>query len=329
MAKNITKRRAKGNPSRTARHGGLDVSKAWIDCGIDGLEEVVRLPHTEDGLADLARHLEQHGVGHVVIEATGGLERRARAVLKARGLRVDVVDPTRVRYYARAIGQRAKTDEIDARLIAAYAAQIAAAEAQKQSDPRLEALAELVALYQQHTEDAGRWKVRAARVSEEAKAAYARTIAFHEEEAERILAELLDRIAAEEDLAQRFELIKSVRGVGAPTAAVLVATMPELGQASSAEIAALAGLAPYDRSSGDTDGKRHIAGGRARPRQALFAASMVASLRWNPALVQLRKRLEANPDRHYRSVIVACARKLLTQINAVVRRGTPWVEKPV
>lgn len=328
MAKNITKRRVNGNAARTARHAGLDVSRASIDCGIDGLEEVVRLPNTDEGLAGLARHLVDHDVGHVVIEATGGLERKAKAVLKAHGLRVDVVDPKRVRGYATAIGQRAKTDEIDACVIAAFAAQIAAAQPEKANDPRLDALAELVALYQQHKEDAGRWKVRAARVSEQAKAEYARAVAFHEEQAESILAELLDRIAAEEDLAQRFELIKSVRGVGAPTAAVLVATLPELGQVSNGEIAALAGLAPYDCSSGDAEGERHIAGGRARPRQALFAASMVASLRWNKALVDFRKRLEANPKRHYRSVIVACARKLLTQINAVVRRGTPWVEKP-
>lgn len=328
MAKNITKRRVKGNAARAARHGGLDVSQASIECGIDGLEEVVRLPHTDEGLADLARHLQAYGVEHVVIEATGGLERKAEAMLKARGLRVGVVDPKRVRAYATALGQRAKTDEIDARVIAAYAAQIAAAEPEKPSDPRLDALAELVALYQQHKEDAGRWSVRAARVSEEAKAEYARAIAFHEAEAERILAELLARIAREEDLARRFELIVSVRGVGAPTAAVLVVTMPELGNASRGEIAALAGLAPYDRSSGDTQGERHIAGGRARPRQALFAASMAASLRWNPDLVQFRKRLEANPRRHYRSVVVACARKLLTQINAVVARGTPWVEHP-
>lgn len=329
MAKNITKRRVGGNAACAVRRGGLDVSGAAIDCGIDGLEEVVRLPHTDEGLAHLARHLDEHGVGHVVIEATGGLERKAKAMLKARGLRVDVVDPNRVRAYAKAIGQRAKTDRIDARVIAAYAAQIAANDLEKTSDPRLDTLAELVALYQQHTQDAGRWSVRATRVSGAMKAEYERTIAFHKAQAARILAEIVARIESEEDLARRFELVRSVPGVGPSTAATLVATMPELGHASRGEIAALAGLAPYDRSSGGSEGERHIAGGRARPRQALFAAAMIASLRWNPALVQLRHRLKAKADaqgkKRYRSIIVACARKLLVQINAVVARGTPWV----
>lgn len=326
MAKNITKRRAKHEALPEALQAGLDVSKAWIDCAIDGREGVVRLPNTDEGLAHLARHLGEQGVSHVAMEATGGLERGAKSVLRAHGVRVSVVDPKRVRGYAAAIGQRAKTDEIDARLIAAFAAQIAAGEPEKQADPRLDALAELVALYQQHKDDVACWKNRAARVSRERKTDYAQTIAFHEAEAKRVLRALIAAIKAEEDLARRFELVLSVPGVGKPTAAVLVATMPELGRVSRGEIAALAGLAPYDCASGDGESERHIAGGRARPRKALFAAAMVASLKWNPALVAMRKRLEAKEKRAYRSVIVACARKLLVQINAVLARGTPWVE---
>lgn len=142
------------------------------------------------------------------------------------------------------------------------------------------------------------------------------------EAAERAL--LLKSIAAEPDLLARLQLIQSVDGVGERTALSLLLLLPELGQIEREPIASLAGLAPFVRKSGKWTGHSRIGGGRDRVRRALYAASLAAAFRWNPALKNLYQRLKAAGKAH-RKIMVACARKLLIQVNAVVARGTPWI----
>ena len=128
-----------------------------------------------------------------------------------------------------------------------------------------------------------------------------------------------------EDLAKRFDLVLSIPGIGERTALALVIRMPELGQISREEAAALAGLAPFDNDSGQYRGQRKIAGGRGRLRKSLFAAALPAAFKWNKALIELYGRLRAKGKEH-NLALIACARKLLIFANTVVQRGTPWVE---
>jgi transposase len=134
-------------------------------------------------------------------------------------------------------------------------------------------------------------------------------------------------LRAHEDLGRRLDLVLSIPGLGERTAIALIVRMPELGRVSREEAAALAGLAPYDDDSGKHKGQRHIAGGRGRLRRSLFAATLPAAFRWNKALIELYTRLTARGKAH-NAALIACARKLLIYANTVVRRGTPWVERP-
>ncbi|MGJ3264886.1 MAG: IS110 family transposase [Salinarimonas sp.] len=305
---------------------GIDVGKARLDCAVDGVTEVAGFPNDPSGWEALATHLAACGVVRIGLEATGGYEQGVRVALERHGFRVSRFGPQRVRAYAKVLGLRAKTDRIDAGLIAAFTAAMTA-EPPKRTDQRLDELAGLVRLYEQIKESIASWKTRREGTEPALATQIDEIVRDHEIRAKHLLRQAEARIRAHADLAERLDLMLSVPGVGLPTAVVLLVRMPELGQASREEAAALAGLAPFDDESGQRKGAKHIAGGRARPRKALFAAAMVASLRWNPALVALRRRLIAR-GKAYRSVIVACARKLLGQINAVLTRRTPWTEAP-
>jgi transposase len=129
------------------------------------------------------------------------------------------------------------------------------------------------------------------------------------------------------DLAERLDLIYSVSGAGMPTAVAILVRMPEIGKITREQAAALAGLAPYDDDSGQRVGSRHIQGGRQRLRRALYTAALPASMRWNPQLIALYKRLIAAGKLH-KHALVACARKLLIFVNTVVARGMPWQDQP-
>lgn len=305
---------------------GIDVGKARLDCALAGEDEVAGFPNDPAGWEALATHLAARGVARVGLEATGGYEQGVFVALERRGFAMHRFGPQRVRAYAKVLGLRAKTDRIDAGLIAAFTAAMSA-EPSKRTDARLDELAGLVRLYEQIKESIATWKTRRDGAEPAFTSQIDEIVRDHAIRARRLLRQAEARIRAHADLAARLDLMLSVPGVGRPTAIVLLVRMPELGQASREEAAALAGLAPFDDESGRRKGAKHIAGGRARPRKALFAAAMVASMRWNPALVAMRRRLLAK-GKAYRAVIVACARKLLAQINAVLTRGTPWTQAP-
>jgi len=314
---------------RTVEEGacaGIDVGKARLDCAVDGNEDVAGFANDPAGWEALAAHLAARGVDRVGLEATGGYEQGVFRALERRGFRVSRFGPQRVRAYAKVLGLRAKTDRIDARLIAAFTAAMCA-EAPKPTDRRLDELAGMVRHYEQLKEHIACWKTQREGAEPAIAMEVDEIVRDHETRAKAVLRKAEARIRDHADLAERLDLMLSVPGVGKPTAIVLLVRMPELGRTSREEAASLAGLAPFDDESGQRKGEKHIAGGRARPRKALFSAAMIASLRWNPALVAQRRRLLAK-GKAYRVVIVACARKLLGQINAVLTRGTPWTEAP-
>jgi transposase len=243
--------------------------------------------------------------------------------LRREGFVVVVFQPAQVRAYGRFLLQLAKNDKIDARLIAACTAAIKKIHAPP--DPRLAPFAEHLTLIDQIKDLVAGFRNRRETCRDpRLRGIWTAEIARHSRLERTELKALVAAIRQHQDLAERLELILSVNGVGLPTAVAILVRMPEIGRLTREQAASLAGLAPFDDDSAERVGVRHIAGGRKRLRASLYAAALPASMRWNPALIALYKRLTAAGKPH-KYALVACARKLLIFVNAVVERGTPWV----
>jgi transposase len=301
---------------------GIDTGKRKLDVALDGRSERLRVDNTPDGHGSLSAWLCQHRIGRVGIEASGGYEQPVVAQLRRDGFVVVVFQPAQVRAYARFHLQRAKNDTIDAALIAACTA--ATKTIHSPPDPRLAGFAEHLTLIEQLTEQRTccknrREPCRDARI----RHLWDTEIARLKESVRRELALLQAAIRQHQDLAERLDLIASVAGVGMRTAIAILVRMPEIGQLSREQAAALAGLAPYDDDSAEHHGARHIEGGRERLRGSLFSAALAAAFHWNPQLIAFYKRLIAAGKPH-KVALVACARKLLIYVNTVVARGSAW-----
>jgi transposase len=305
---------------------GIDTGKRKLDVAIDGSGEQLQVENTAEGHLALLEWLRRHKVKRIGIEASGGYELAIVTALRSKQFVVVVFQPAQVRAYAKFHLQLAKNDKIDAALIAACTAAVKKIHAAP--DPRLQPFAERLTLIEQIGEDTRLYKnrietCRDPRIQKLWKEEIARL-------AKRERAELKALVAAireHPDLAQRLDLICSVGGAGMPSAVGILVRMPEIGQLSREQVAALAGLAPYDDDSGERSGARHIEGGRKRLRRVLYTAALPASFFWNPQLMALYKRLRAAGKKH-KVALIACARKLLIVINTVVARGTPWQATP-
>jgi transposase len=239
---------------------------------------------------------------------------------------VVVFQPAQVRAYAKFHLQRAKNDKIDAALIASCTAAVRKIHAAP--DPRLLPFAERLTMIDQISEDIARLKNRIESCRNAMiKKLWQADIARLEKREKAELKVLVASIRKHRDLARRLELINSVAGIGLPTAVAILVRLPEIGRITREQAVALAGLAPYDDDSGERVGVRHIDGGRKRLRRAVYTASLAASFRWNPQLIQLYQRLRAAGKEH-KQALVACARKMLIFANTVVARGTPWGDEP-
>jgi transposase len=305
---------------------GIDTGKRKLDVAIDGSCEQLQVENTAEGHKVLLEWLQRHKVKRIGIEASGGYEQPVVAALRRKRFVVVVFQPAQVRAYAKFHLQRAKNDKIDAALIAACTA--AVKQIYPAPDPRLSPFAEQLTMIDQIGEDIMKLKNRIETCrNERIRAVWKEDIARLAKRERTELKALVAAIRQCPDLAERLELIHSVGGAGLPTAVAILVRMPEIGQLTREQAAALAGLAPYDDDSGDQVGARHIDGGRERLRRALYLAALPASFRWNPQLIALYQRLRAAGKEHKRALI-ACARKLLIFVNTVVARGTPWQGEP-
>jgi transposase len=305
---------------------GIDTGKRKLDVAIDGNGEQLQVENTAQGHKVLLEWLQRHKVKRIGIEASGGYEQPVIAALRRKRFVVVVFQPAQVRAYAKFHLQRAKNDKIDAALIAACTA--AVKQIYPAPDPRLSPFAEHLTMIDQIGEDIMKLKNRIETCrNERIRAVWEEDIARLAKRERTELKALVAAIRQHPDLAERLELIHSVGGAGLPTAVAILVRMPEIGQLTREQAAALAGLAPYDDDSGDQVGARHIDGGRERLRRALYLAALPASFRWNPQLIVLYQRLRAAGKEHKRALI-ACARKLLIFANTVVARGTPWQSEP-
>jgi len=305
---------------------GIDTAKDKLDAALHGRDHVVTFDNTKEGIAKLADYLKAEGAGRVGIEATGGYERAAVRYLQAQGLPVAVLQPLQVRAFAKMRLQRAKNDRIDARLIAACTHLLDATD-KMPPDPRFDVLADHLTFIEQIEADVVRIQTRMEHVQDvRQRRLYDGDIKRLRKRAAAERRRLEAEVRAHDDLARRLDLVYSIVGIGEPTALAIVVRMPELGQVSREQAAAIAGLAPFVHQSGKFAGQTHIGGGRARLRRALFAAAFAASGRWNPALVAFYQRLRAR-GRTHKAAVIACARKLLIYANTVVQRGTPWEDR--
>jgi transposase len=306
----------------TTSTAGIDIGKAHLDIALYPSGAALRLANDSEGHSRLLRWLIEHDVGRVGLEASGGYERGVAEALRGAGLEVALLQPRQVRAFAVFRLRRAKNDRLDAQLIAHCTAELDSVRGAP--DPRLAPFAEHLRLIEQIETDLARSKTRnEAYRTPRLKRWLVQETARLERRLKAELALLAKTLSASADLLHRLTLIESVEGVGRRTALSLLVLMPELGQLTRAEIASLAGLAPFDHESGKYCGQRRIAGGRHRVRRSLYAASLAASFRWNASLKALYQRLRDKGKPH-KVALVACARKLLTFVNTVVARDTPW-----
>ena len=305
---------------------GIDTGKHKLDVAIDGSSERLRVDNTVEGHQALVEWLKRLKVKRVGIEASGGYEQAVVAELRRRRFVVVLFQPKQVHAYATFHLMLAKNDEIDAALIAMCTAAVKTIH--PAPDPRLQPFAEHLTMIDQIQEDIAKLKNRLeSSRNERIQKLWKEQIALLAKHKRAEFKALVAAIRKHRDLAARLDLIYSVAGSGLPTAVAILVRMPEIGQITRERAAALAGLAPYDDDSGNRAGVRHIEGGRERLRQALYTAALPASFRWNPQLMALYGRLIAAGKGHKRA-LVACARKLLVIINAIVARGTPWLAEP-
>jgi transposase len=305
---------------------GIDTGKRKLDIALDGSSEQLQIDNTAEDYKVLLDWLRRHRVKRIGIEASGGYEQAVVAELRRQRFVVVVFQPAQVRAYAKFHLLRAKNDKIDAALIAVCTAAVKTIHAPP--DARLLPFAEHLTMIDQIGEDIARIKnrlesCRNPRFQQTWKEDIARLAKREKIELKALVAAIREH----RDLAERLDLINSVDGIGLPTAVAILVRLPEIGRITREQVAALAGVAPYDDDSGEQVGIRHIDGGRERLRRALYTAALPASFRWNPQLITLYRRLIAAGKQHKRALI-ACARKLLIFANTVVARGTPWCDEP-
>lgn len=308
--------------NHTTLAAGIDTAKDKLDVAIHGMSAQFKVENRRVGWRRLAGAFRKAGVTRVGIEATGGYERGVVGYLRAAGFTVLVLQPLQVKAYARLHLRRAKNDRLDAGLIAACTAVLDAPRVEP--DPRLPPLADALTFVEQTEQDIACWKTRLEHIVQpRLRRLVLAEIARLEGRRTAEVKRLGQAVRRHDDLARRLDLVHSVPGIGERTALALVVRLPELGQITREEAAALVGVAPFDDDTGHHQGERHIAGGRGRLRRAMFAAALPAAFRWNPALVALYRRLTAKGKSH-KLALIACARKLVIYANTVVARGTPW-----
>jgi transposase len=305
---------------------GIDVSKDWLDVAVRPTGESFALKRITAGIEDLVERLKDLSPALVAIEATGGFEAVVAAALAGAGLPVVVVNPAQVRAFAVALGKRAKTDPIDAAVIAHFA-EATKPQLRQLPDEKTRLLADLIARRRQIVEMLAAESQRARRISDHRLTRSITRLrkALEEElaELERLIADHMRRSTV---WVEKEKLLASVPGVGKTIARTLIAELPELGSLDRRQIAALVGLAPWTRQSGQWRGKSFIGGGRKTVRSALFVGAMVAA-RYNPQLKQFRDKLVA-AGKPKLLALVAVARKLITILNAILRDRRPWHPNP-
>lgn len=303
---------------------GIDVSKAFLDVALSPKGRPWQLANDSRGIDQLRRELMRLEPMLVVLEATGGFEARAAEALRTAGLKVAVVNPRQVRDFARAMGRLAKTDRIDAETLALFAERVRPEPNQPTSESE-QALDELLSRRRQLVEMLTQEKNRLGMARPGLRRGIEQHIRFLEKQLRQVEEHLDQVVEQDEKLSARDQLLQTVPGVGPVLSRTLLGELPELGRLSRKQIAALVGVAPLAQDSGTMRGKRMVWGGRSSVRTVLFMAAIVAA-RWNPVIRAFYERLRS-AGKPAKVALVACMRKLLVILNAMVKAETAWNPK--
>lgn len=307
--------------SETGIFVGVDVSKARLDVAVRPSGDTVTVPYDEAGLAGLVVRLQTWQPVAVVLEATGDLESAVVSAFAAAGLPVHVVNPRQVRDFARAIGRLAKTDALDAQLLAQFGEVLRPAP-RPLPDEATQALSAVLTRRRQLIEMLTAEKNRRRQTRPSLRKRLEAHIEWLTCELRRVDADLDTAIRHSPVWREPDDLLQSMPGVGPGLSRTILAELPELGTVSSKQLAALVGVAPHNRDSGTLRGTRTIWGGRAVVRTALYMATLVAT-KWNPVIKTAYHQFLAR-GKAKKVALVACMHKLLIILNAMVKYRTPW-----
>ena len=305
---------------------GVDVSKSRLDVYALAQQKDYQFENNTAGIAALAAVVQQSQQPAVVCEASGGYEQLMARTLDAAGIAVSVVNPKRVRDLARGMGQLAKTDRLDARMIASYGELTHPAQSIFANE-RADKLKRLVVRRREVVEMMTVEKNRYQRLSGEDQAEVGEHIEWLKAKVKQLDENIKTLSESCAQWRQHKAILTSVKGIAEVTATSLLALLPELGALNRKAIAALVGVAPFSRDSGNFRGRRHIWGGRAAVRAALYMPTLTA-IRWNPPIRTYHQRLMAR-GKTQKVALIACMRKLLVCLNAMLRRNEPWCDEKV
>jgi transposase len=300
---------------------GIDVSKAKLDIAFSDDHSILQFSNDQEGLKELIKTLPSKKGSLIILEATGGYEKFAASYLKAKKYNVAVVNAKRVRDFAKASGKLAKTDGIDAKAIMLFGKAFEPSpqflpskleDERQQNVSRRTQLVRMIAIEKQHLEHS----------SDDIKKLINKHISFLKKELALIENLLKKQFNDDPVLKDKLSRLDDIKGVAEVTAMNILSHLPELGTLSSKEVSALVGVAPFNRDSGQSKGKREISGGRSQVRAALYMA-VLSARRFNPALKKFYDRLVAK-GKLKKVAMVACMRKLIIIMNAMIRDGSTW-----
>jgi transposase len=300
---------------------GVDVSKATLEVSLTNQKEIKIFPNGESGIKQIVKYLKEQELSAVVMESTGGLEKLLAASLAAEGFPTVVVNPRRIRDYAKSRGQLAKTDAIDAGIIAGFAKDIRP-EVRPLADELTQEIKALLVRRQQLQEMITAENNRLWSANLPVLASIQEHLNWLKQELKDMDQGLEDKIKGSPIWKEQDDLLKSVPGVGPVLSYTLLSILPELGRLNGKQIAALAGVAPFNKDSGKYRGKRITQGGRAIVRSTLYMATLVAT-RFNPVIKTYYQHL-LEKGKEKKVALTACMRKLLVILNAMLRDHRPW-----
>jgi len=305
----------------TQTNVGIDVSKDWLDIVVIPSGETWRTENTEGTIRELVKKLEQLKPERIVLEATGGYEQTAAAQIYLAGLPLCRVNPKRVRYFARSLGQLAKTDKLDAKVLALFGERVQPA-LTRLSTENEQILSAFITRRKQISDFLVAERNRLNTAPKKLHTSLNEHITWLKNQLKQLEHEIDDFVNTNPDFKEKSDLLVEVQGVGKKTAAKLIADVPELGSCDRKQIAALVGVAPYNRDSGNKAAQRSISGGRPDVRSILYMATLTATRR-NPVIHEMYHRL-LKTGKKKKVAIVACMRKLLTILNAIIRDHSHW-----
>ena len=305
----------------TQTNVGIDVSKDWLDIVVLPSGETWRTKNEEAAIRKLVKQLEQLKPERIVLEATGGYEQMLAVQIYLAGLPLCRVNPKRTRYFARSLGQLAKTDKLDGQVLALFGERVKPPLTRLPSEKE-QVLSALITRREQISNFSVAERNRLHTAPKQLQASLNEHITWLKNELKQLEHAIADFVNDDPDFKEKSDLLVEVQGVGKKTAAKLIADLPELGACDRKQIATLVGVAPYNRDSGRKSGQRYISGGRPDVRSILYMATLTAT-RCNPLIREMYQRL-LKTGKKKKVAIVACMRKLLTILNAIISDRSHW-----